>query len=225
MLGAVFFESTDMKPPAFSLAAIVFAAAPAQAQPVAPEVPAAPVALADTRPRSVFSAPHDPRFQVFPRVYGGNLAANPNDRAFAGLFKTDPRLVMGVAVTPTLAFEAGYVNLLDQGFRPVNERDPEDTTGAIGLRGFNTHLAAKVTQPLGERLSAWGKVGVAHSENRRGKFQGVDTGLYTGVGARFKVNGRVTVDGSFQNHGHAAQRFDNATNSSSKVEARMNMGF
>jgi len=212
-----------MKRTAFLLAAVVAADAPAQAQHVEPA--AAPVALADTRPRSVFAAPRDPRFQTFPRVYGGNLNANPNDRLFAGLFKTDPRLLMGVATTPGLAFEAGYVNLLDQGFRPVNERDPEDTTGAIGLRGFNLHAAVKVTQPLGERLSAYGKLGVAHSQNRRGVLKGVDTGLYSGVGAQYKVSERVTFDGSFENHGHAAERFENATNSSSRVRANLNVGF
>jgi len=207
-----------------SLAAIVFAAAPAQAQLVEPG-PAAPVALADTRARSVFSAPREPRFETFPRTYGGNLSANPNDRLFAGMFKTDPRLLMGIAVAPGLSFEAGYVNLIDQGFRPVNERDPEDTTGAIGLGGFNLHAAAKVSQPLGERVTAYGKLGVAHSQNRRGVYRGVDTGLYTGVGARFKVSERVTVDGSFENHGHAARRFQDATNSSSKIRADLNVGF
>lgn len=212
-----------MQRSAFLLAAAVATGAPAQAQ-LAEPAPA-PVELADTRARSVFSAPRDPGFQTFPRVYGGNLNANPNDRLFGGLFKTDPRLLMGVAVTPALAFEAGYVNLLDQGFRPVNERDPEDTTGAIGLRGFNLHAAVKVTQPLGERLSAYGKLGVAHSQNRRGVIQGVDTGLYTGVGARYRVSERVTLDGSFENHGHAAQRFQNATNSSSRVKANLSLGF
>ncbi len=212
-----------MKRPAFLLAAAVAAGAPAQAQLM--EQAAAPVALADTRPRSVFAAPRDPGHQTFPRVYGGNLNANPNDRLFAGLFKTDPRLLMGVATAPGLAFEAGYVNLLDQGFRPVNERDPEDTTGAIGLRGFNLHAAVKVTQPLGERLSAYGKLGVAHSQNRRGVLKGVDTGLYTGIGAQYKMSERVTIDGSFENHGHAAQRFENATNSSSRVKANLSLGF
>lgn len=211
-----------MKPPALALAALAFAGAPVMAQTV---LPAAPVALADILPRTVFSAPREPDSQSFPRVYGGNLSANPNDRLFGGLFKTDPRLLMGVAMTPALAFEAGYVNLLDQGFRPVNERDPEDTTGAIGLRGFNLHVAAKVTQPLSERLSAYGKLGVAHSQNRRGVVRGVDTGLYTGVGARYQVSERVTLDGSFENHGHAAERFDNATNSSSRVKANLSLGF
>lgn len=212
-----------MKRPAILLAAAVATGAPAQAQLAEPA--AAPVELADTRPRTVFSAPRDPAGQAFPHVYGGNLNANPNDRLFGGLFKTDPRLLMGVAVTPALAFEAGYVNLLDQGFRPVNERDPEDTTGAIGLGGFNLHAAAKVSQPLGERVTAYGKLGVAHSQNRRGVYRGVDTGLYTGVGARFKVSERVTVDGSFENHGHAARRFQDATNSSSKIRADLNVGF
>ena len=214
-----------MRPPVLAFAAVAFAGAPVQAQPVELAAPGAPVELADTRPRSVFSAPRDPGVQTFPRVYGGNMNANPNDRQFGGLFKTDPRLLMGVAVAPALAFEAGYVNLIDQGFRPVNERDPEDTTGAIGLHGFNLYVAAKVTQPLGERLSAYGKLGVAHSQNRRGERKGVDSGLYNGVGARYKVSERLTVDGSFENYGHAAERFNDATNSSSRVKANLNLGF
>ena len=212
-----------MKRSALFLAAAVATGAPAQAQLLEPSP--SPVELADTRARSVFSAPRDQEGQAFPRVYGGNLNANPNDRLFGGLFKTDPKLLMGIAVTPELAFEAGYVNLVDQGFRPVNERDPEDTTGAIGLRGFNLHAAVKVTQPLTERLSAYGKLGVARSENRRGVIKGVDTGLYTGVGAQYRVSERVTVDGAFENHGHAAERFQDATNSSSRVKANLNLGF
>lgn len=206
--------------PSLALCTLVYCAAPAQAAP-----PASPLALADTRARTVFSAPREMGAQPFPRVVGGNLNANPNDRLFAGMFKTDPKLLMGLEVTPALAFEAGYVNLLDQGFRPVNERDPEDTTGAIGLRGFNTHVAARYTQPVGERLSAWGKVGVAHSERRRGMRQGTDTGLYTGVGAQYKVRKNLTVSGSFENHGHAAERFRSDTNSSSRVQANMQLGF
>ena len=187
--------------------------------------PAAPVALVDVLPRTTYSTPREPGHQTYPRVYGGNLAHNPNDRLFNGAYKTDPRLMMGIAITPTLAFEAGYLNLVDLGFHPINERDPEDTTGAIGQQGFNTHLAAKITRPLSERLSAYGKLGIAHSEQRIGNSKGVDVGLYTGVGAKYKVSERVTVDGAFENHGHAAERWHKQTNSSSSVKARMNMGF
>jgi len=205
------------------LAGALLAAGAAQAQLVEPA--AAPVDLADTRARTVYSAPRPTAHQAYPRIYGGNLASNPNDRLFAGLYKTDPKLMMGIAITPTLAFEAGYVNLLDLGFHPVNERDPEDTSGAIGQQGFNTHLAAKVTRPLSERLTAYGKLGIARSEQRIGALAGVDVGLYTGVGAKYKVNERVSVDGAFENHGHAAERWHKQTNSSSNVKARLNMGF
>lgn len=203
--------------------ALLLAAGAAQAQ--LAEGPAAPVALADVLPRTVYSTPQDPVHQGFPRLYGGNLAHNPNDRLFNGRYKTDPKLMMGIAITPTLAFEAGYVNLVDLGFHPINEADPEDTTGAIGQQGFNTYLAAKITQPLGERLTAYGKLGVARSEQRIGDLQGVDVGLYTGVGAKYKVSERVTVDGAFENHGHAAERWYKQTNSSSSVKAKLNMGF
>lgn len=205
----------------FALAGL--AAAGAQAQPV--DAPAAPVALVDVLPRTTYSTPRAPGHQSYPHIYGGNLAHNPNDRLFNGAYKTDPRLIMGIAITPTLAFEAGYLNLLDLGFHQVNERDPEDTTGAIGQQGFNTHLAAKITRPLSERLSAYGKLGIARSEQRIGVLKGVDVGLYTGVGAKYQVSERVTVDGAFENHGHAAERWDKQTNSSSSVKAKLNMGF
>lgn len=195
----------------------------AQAQLV--EGSAAPVALADVQPRTVYAKPQEPVQRTYPRIHGGNLDHNPNDRLFNGMYKTDPKLMMGIAITPALAFEAGYVNLLDLGFHPVDERDPEDTSGAIGQQGFNTHLAAKITQPLSERLSAYGKLGVALSEQRVGILKGVDVGLYSGVGASYRVGERMTVDGAFENHGHAAERWYRQTNSSSSVKARLNMGF
>lgn len=212
-----------MKPVLCLLCAALLAGGAAQAQMV--ERPPAPVALADVLPRTTYSTPREPGHQTYPRIYGGNLAHNPNDRIFDGMYKTDPRLMMGIAITPTLAFEAGYINLVDLGFHPVNERDPEDTTGAIGQQGFNLHLAAKVTRPLSERLSAYGKLGIAHSEQRIGDLKGVDVGLYTGVGAKYKVSERVSIDGAFENHGHAAERWYKQTNSSSSVKARLNMGF
>lgn len=212
-----------MKAMPWAIALAGLAASGVQAQLV--EGPAAPVALADVLPRTVYSKPQEPVHQTYPRVYGGNLAHNPNDRLFNGMYKTDPRLMMGIAITPTLAFEAGYLNLVDLGFHPVNERDPEDTSGAIGQQGFNTHLAAKVTRPLGERLSAYGKLGIARSEQRIGDLKGVDVGLYTGLGASYKVNKRVTVDGAFENHGHAAERWYKQTNSSSSVKGSLKMGF
>lgn len=205
------------------LAATLFVSTGAAAQGLK-DVPA-PVALADTVPRTVYATPIAPDTRNYPHLYGGNLAANPNDRAFDGRYRTDPRLLMGLAIAPGIGFEAGYVNLLDRGFHPIDERDPEDTTGALGQKGFNTHLALRYTRPLGERLTAWGKLGVAHTEQRIGQRQGVDTGLYTGIGAHYRVSERTSVSGGFENHGKAAERWNDNTNSSSSVKASLKMGF
>jgi hypothetical protein len=50
------------------------------------------------------------------------------------------------------------------GFHRIDERDARDTNGALGINGVNTHAAVKYTLPVTDRLTAYGKLGVAYSE-------------------------------------------------------------
>lgn len=154
--------------------------------------------------------------QSSPRGYGKNVAENPNDRLFNGMFKTDPKLLFGVELSPNWALEAGYVNLYDRGFHRVDERDTGDTAGALGANGSSTHVAAKYTIPITDQLSAYGKVGVGHSEMVRGDRK-AETGIYTGAGAKLKVNDRMTIQGEYGSHGGGLKSFGNSNSNSIKA--------
>lgn len=151
------------------------------------------------------------------RGYGKNVAENPNDRLFKGMFKTDPKLLFGVELSPNWALEAGYVNLYDRGFHRVDERDTGDTAGALGANGSSTHVAVKYTMPITDQLSAYGKVGVGHSEMVRGDRK-AETGIYTGAGAKLKVNDRMTIRGEYGSHGGGLKSFGNSNSNSIKAD-------
>jgi opacity protein-like surface antigen len=198
------------------LSAAAFVSAGAQAQ-LAPEPLSASV-----DPRTP-SKPFEGSFQPFPRTYGGNLAANPNDTLHKG-FRTDPRLVGGIELAPGLALEAGYVNGFDRGFHAIDEGRPEEVAGALATTGYSMHAAGKYTIPLGERLSAYGKLGVAQSGRKAYGQSATDTGLYTGVGARYKLSENAGIDAEVGRHGKAGSQWSN-TNNADAVRARVKVGF
>lgn len=158
-----------------------------------------------------------------PRLYGKNFGENPNDQAFKGMFKTDPKLLIGIDISPGWSLEAGYVNLFDRGFHRIDERDARDTAGALGIHGFRTHAAAKYSMPITDRLSAYGKFGIAYSRAAGPASGPGETGLYTGIGARLKVNDRVTIGVEYGSHGGGARNVGNA--SSSQVKADIGITF
>lgn len=151
------------------------------------------------------------------RTYGANVAENPNDRLFNGMFKTDPKLLFGVELSPNWALEAGYLNLYDRGFHRVDERDTGDTAGALGANGSSTHAALKYTAPITEQLSAYAKVGVGYTNPANGDGKS-ETGIYTGAGARLKVNERTTIRGEYGSHGGGLKSFGNSNSNSIKAD-------
>lgn len=137
--------------------------------------------------------------ELRPRTYGMNQTESRNDRLFNGTFKTDPKLILGTQISPNWSVEAGYANLFERGFHRIDERDARDTAGALGINGFNTHAAVKYTLPVTDRLTAYGKLGVAYSEMGGRQNRPGETGMYTGIGARYKVNDRMTVGVEYGN--------------------------
>ncbi|MBB3222357.1 outer membrane beta-barrel protein [Pseudoduganella umbonata] len=223
-----------MTPHRLAYAAAIFLAASAQAQIV--EQPSSTY----TGPgQSATQALFDKAYRPYPRAYGGNEAASPNDKAFAGLFKRDPRLVGGYELFPNLAIEAGYVYLLDRGFHPI-EPGPDEAPGGLNTNNFSSHLAVKYTLPLTDRLSAFGKVGIAHSVRTRTghqmaldagydgatpvRRQETDRGRYLGAGAQYKLSEKASIDAQYGRHGDAASTFGKATNATG-ARANLKIGF
>lgn len=74
--------------------------------------------------------------------------------------------------------------------------------------------------PITDRLSAYGKFGIAYSR-AAGPASGLgETGLYT-VGARLKVSDRVTIGVEYGSHGGGARNVGNA----SQVKAGIGITF
>ena len=189
-------------------------------------------------------------FKRYQPLYGGNETANPNDRLFkAQGFRTDPRLTLGYAFNQYLALEAGYSHLDDRGFHkpnPFNARemaiDEAVGAGVLGERSYTTHLAAKITVPVNERLTAYGKLGVAQSVVKNDGFVTRDmaeahaagrsagafgsetgTGAYGALGAKYKLNDKATLKGEVIMNG-SADKFRSNSNASS-VRGSVGFGF
>jgi opacity protein-like surface antigen len=226
-----------MKPYRFAHAAAILFAGAAQAQVV--EQPSQATNLYSTSKRPAMQDAFDKAYQPWPRAYGGNEAASPNDKAFEGLFTRDPRLLGGYQLSPSLAIEAGYVYLLDYGFHRINPGPLESLPGTLNLNNFSSHLAVKYSVPLTDRLLAFGKVGVAHSQITpsrhamaldakhgapRQRQPESDRGTYLGAGAQYRLDETTTIDAQYGKHGDAASKWGKDTNSTG-VRANLKMGF
>lgn len=231
----------DAKGLVFAAAALL-ATGSAQAQLVD-----APSSRLSTEPGGRFG-PLAEGFKRYQPLYGGNETANPNDRLFkAQGFRTDPRLVIGYAFNQYLAVETGYSHLRDQGFHKPDPFDPREAAvdsalgaGVLGAKSFTTYVAAKITVPVNERLSAYGKLGVAQSVVKNDGFLtpemaeaqaggkstsvfGSETGsgAYGAVGAKYKLNDKATIKGEVIRNGSA----DKFRSNSNATGVRGSVGF
>jgi opacity protein-like surface antigen len=215
-------------------AAILLATASAHAQTTIPEPAPSPVLLpqpaAALSSTPLLSQPFA-KIQATSRTYLKNLAEPdrmPRDPAVFGRYVTDPRLLAGVQLTPFIALEGGYVNLYDRGTFLASYARPEEANGALNVKGMQTHAAAKVTIPAGDRWEAFGKVGVAYSEYKHRdelhrSIQEADTGVYAGAGAKYKLSEKASVSGSVERYGNSDRWGPNTNNNS--IKAKVSLGF
>lgn len=130
-----------------------------------------------------------------PQAYAG-VAAASSERQAAGV-KTSPKVFGGVALGDGLAVEAGYIDLRKGTYAPEAR--------TIDLGGFGSYVAAKLTRPLMDKLSAYGMLGVAHSQ-RKSSLAGAlrketDTGLYGAFGLQYSVTQNVKASAGYERYG------------------------
>ncbi len=201
--------------------------APAQPSPLAPSQ-GDPSLSARPSPAAPFA-----RVQPQPawRTYLRNESETdrmPRDPAAFGRWVTTPRLLAGVELTPYLALEGGYVDLVDRGTYFADYGRADEAAGAMGVKGMNTHAAVKLKVPVGERFEAYGKLGVAYSEfnhrDAKGRsVQETDAGPYVGVGARYQLNGKASVSAGYEQYGDTANKWGTGNNNG--LKAKLNLGF
>ena len=203
-------------------AAALFAAASAHAQ------------LADPTSQSRLQVQPSPEAKAFAKIpapyersYMFDEGEHPFTKMFEG-YRTDPRLVGGINLNRHLALEAGYRERKDRGFHAIDPRDPLDTTGALGTKGFHSYLAVKASLPVTDKLSAYGALGVAYSERRGadavGRNDNADVGAYTKLGAQYRLNEKAAISVEGQSFGNSVQKWGKDTNGSG-VNAKLKLGF
>ena len=190
--------------------------------------------LADPASQARLQAQASPEARAFAKIppplspaYIHNEAESAFTRLFDG-YRTDPRLVAGFNLNRYLALEAGYAERQDRGFHAIDPHSPLDTTGALGVKGFHSYTAARLTVPVTDDLSAYGKLGVAYSERRgadaAGRRDNTDLGAYTGIGARYRLNEKASVSVEGQKFGNTAEKWGSDSNGN-RVNAKLNLGF
>jgi len=232
-----------MKATGIALATALLAIASAQAQLLDAQPPGTPAGRLETEPGGRFG-PLAAGFKRYSPLYGGNETANPNDKLFQG-FRTDPRLVIGYSFNQYLGIEGGYSHLRDEGFHKIDPYSPIESAvaaGALGVKSHTTYLAAKITVPVGDRLTAYGKLGVSQSTVTNDGFVTRDmaegraptkaqspfesqrrTGGYGAVGAKYKLNDRATLSGEYRVNG-SADKFGGSSNASG-LKGSVGIGF
>jgi hypothetical protein len=216
----------------FSIAVTLVLAAGARAQVL--DGPPQPVDVMTAVPMAPF------KIETLPRTYLGNVADTggthifDNGTAF-GVYRTDPRLVAGINLTRNVAIETGYTNLVNRGHYRADYARPDDVGGALAVKGFHSYLATRLTVPLGERLQAVGKLGVAHSEYshpvvhkypvlRGASTREIDIGAYVSAGLQYRLSKNATLVGAWEQYGNSAQRWGVNTNNNG-FSTRLNMNF
>jgi opacity protein-like surface antigen len=212
-----------MKLAHLSLAAALCAAAGAQAQ------------LVEPAGNQLQGKPQDQAFeksfQPYPRPYMKNDATQLDPRVFKD-YRSDPKLSAGYEVAPHVAVEAGYTGLNSEGPHPIDPGDAAGRAGAGNTKGFGTYVAGKVDVPLGEKVLAYGKLGVAYSErNDRSDLakptlesKESDVGAYVSAGTEYKLSDKATLSGKYERYGNSAKKFGSDTNAGG-VSAKLNVGF
>jgi hypothetical protein len=175
------------------------------------------------------SQPFAGSFRPFPRPYQLETEKRISYDTIFDSYRTDPKLMMGVELSPNLAIETGYVNLRSRGFHFVDYGRADERAGALGAKGFSSYLAGKLTVPVGERFAAYGKLGVSYSLRKAHDSAGksvaeIDAGPYANIGARYKLNEKASVSGEYTRFGATANKFGGDTNANG-VTTKLKVGF
>ena len=127
-----------------------------------------------------------------PRAYVGVGVGTAQNKQ-ADDSKASGKIYGGYQLNQMWAAEAGYT-------------DFGDHDAANGkTKGNSYYLAGKATMPINEQFSAYGKLGVQHSER---KFQSAalnvkdtDTGAYGALGVEYKLNQQVALTAEYERYG------------------------
>lgn len=111
--------------------------------------------------------------------------------------KADGKLFAGYQFDERVGVEVGATNHHNTDFANGGVRGD--------VEGYGAYVAAKYTMPVNEQVSAYGKLGIAHSmrelNTNVGNFKQSDNGGYAGVGVEYKLNQTVALVAEYERYG------------------------
>lgn len=145
---------------------------------------------------------------TLPRAYVGIGIASADHKDDFGLnnystdgWKSSAKIFGGYEIDPMWGVEAGYTDFRKSDISYSNGA----TTVGGDTKGYGVYVAATARTPINDQFSAFGKLGVQHS-NRELRSQLVnlndsDNGLYGAVGLQYNINQQVALTAEYERYG------------------------
>ena len=135
-----------------------------------------------------------------PHAYIGAGVVGAENRT-VDAWKAGGKIFGGYEFDQNWGVEAGYTRFGRTAFSyPLT-----DGTLSGSIKGDGAYAAGKYTVPLNDKVSAYGKLGVAYSERTyRSNFGALgehDTGLYASAGLQYKLTENVALTGEYERYG------------------------
>lgn len=148
--------------------------------------------------------------QTQPRAYigVGVATADHESSSNGGLnnvdsdgYKASGKIFGGYEFNQTWGVEAGYTDYRNSDFNYTSN----GVAGSGSTKGYGSYIAAKGTLPINEQWSAYGKLGVEHSERKLESAalyrKDTDTGAYGAVGLQYNINQQVALTAEYERYG------------------------
>ena len=129
-------------------------------------------------------------------VSGAEIQANDDD------WKAGGKVFAGYNLDQNWAVEAGYTRFGNQDINVTST--PGFAQGEV--KSSSSYVAAKYAMPLNDRLSAYGKLGVARNERKvdtpfNTSYSHNDNGVYGAVGLQYALGQNMSLVGEYERYG------------------------
>lgn len=148
--------------------------------------------------------------QTQPRAYVGvGVATADHEDSSNGVlnnvdsdgYKASGKIFGGYEFNQTWGVEAGYTDFRNSDFNYSSN----GVNGSGRTKGYGYYVAAKGTMPINEQWSAYGKLGLEHSERKLESavlnLKDTDTGAYGAVGLQYNINQQVALTAEYERYG------------------------
>lgn len=145
-----------------------------------------------------------------PRYYIGVAAATADheDSSRANIsnvdsdgYKASGKLFGGYEFNQMWGVEAGYTDFRNSDFNYSSA----GVNGSGSTKGYGYYVAAKGTIPINDQFSAYGKLGIEHSQRELRSVvlnsKEDDTGAYGAVGLQYNINQQVALTAEYERYG------------------------